>query len=392
MSKRYLGLDYLRALLIVRVVAFHSVLAYADFGSLSQVIAPVADSRRWGGFELFIRLSDIFGMPLIFFISGLFVWPSLARKGALGFALGRGVRLGIPFVLAVIFLMPLAFYPAYRAHGLDLDLVSYWQKLFTDRVWSAGPLWFIWLLLVFDLLAAGLYRVAPGAGAILGRLTAGAARRPLRYFLAFIACAAVAYIPLLVGFGPWRWVALGPFGLQPSRVLHYALYFFTGVGIGAHGIGRGPLGEASLLVGHWFRWVLAALALHAFFAVWLFPLVGAFAALSPWLAAIVYGLVFVSTCAATGFALLAVCQRFLTRRIVAGDSLAANSYGIYVMHYFFVLWVQYLLLDWALPAVVKAGLVFASALASSWLCAALFRRVPLRHERRSQAARSVPDT
>ena len=379
MSQRYLGLDYLRALLIARLVAFHSALGYADFGRpLPPSVVPISDPVTWSGFELFTRLNEIFSMSLMFFISGLFVWPGLARRGALGYALARGRRLGIPFVLAVVFLMPLALYPAYRALGLDLGLLAYLQALVAGRGWSAGPLWFIWLLLAFDLCAAAIYRMAPTAFEALGRIAARAAPGPLRLYWGFVACAAIAYLPMVVGFGPWAWVSLGPFGLQPSRLLHYALYFFAGVGVGAYGLGRGPLGESSVLVRHWARWALLAAALHLFFATAVYPIVGRLVAVSPFLGLVVYGLAFVTACAATTFALLGLFQRFLTRRIGAADSLAANSYGIYLVHYFFVLWGQYLLLGSSLPPQIKAATVFAGALALSWLGTALVRRIFVR--------------
>jgi peptidoglycan/LPS O-acetylase OafA/YrhL len=390
MTKRDLGLGYLRAFLVVQVVAFHSVLAYVDLGPVARAIAPIGDTRQWPGFLIFSWSSDVFFMSLMFFISGLFVWPNLKRKGAWGFARTRALRLGLPFVLGVVLLMPPTYYPVFRAAGMKLDFFAYWGELISHQIWMAGPLWFLWLLLVFDLLAVGLYRAAPIAGATLGRWTAAAARHPLRFILAFLACAAIAYTPLDELFGR-RWVSFGPFALAPNRSLHYALYFSVGVGVGAGGLDRGLLGCDSLLVRRWPRWALTAVILQGLYSVLPYPLTGASTALPPFLAAIISGLVFVSTCAATGFALLAVFRRFVTRPVAALDSLAANSYGIYVVHYFFVVWAQYLLLDWALPAVLKASLVFSSALASSWLCAVLFRRVPLLYERRLQPARGVPD-
>jgi surface polysaccharide O-acyltransferase-like enzyme len=197
---------------------------------------------------------------------------------------------------------------------------------------------------------------------------------------------------MLIVFGPFAWLTLGPFGIQPSRLLHYAFYFFVGVGVGAYGLGRGPLAEASLLVRHWGRWAIAAALLHLFFATALYPLVGALAAASPFLGLLLYGLAFVVTSAATSIALLAVFQRFLTRRNGAGDSLAANSYGIYIVHYVVVLWAQYLLLEAPLPAVIKGLTVFAIALALSWSCSGLARRRPFLFERGSPGARSVPET
>ena len=59
-------------------------------------------------------------------------------------------------------------------------------------------------------------------------------------------------------------------------------------------------------------------------------------------------------------------MRFATRRRRGLDSLSANAYGMYLVHYPFVVWMQYALLDVPLPAIVKAALVFAVAVALSW--------------------------
>lgn len=48
------------------------------------------------------------------------------------------------------------------------------------------------------------------------------------------------------------------------------------------------------------------------------------------------------------------------------DSLSANAYGIYLVHYVIVVWLQYALLDVALPAVAKGVIVLGLALPASW--------------------------
>jgi surface polysaccharide O-acyltransferase-like enzyme len=48
------------------------------------------------------------------------------------------------------------------------------------------------------------------------------------------------------------------------------------------------------------------------------------------------------------------------------DSLSQNAYGIYLVHYVFVVWLQYALLDASLDAFGKVAIVFVAALALSW--------------------------
>ena len=49
----------------------------------------------------------------MFFISVLFVWKSLVKKGPIHFLKDRGLRLGIPFVISLTLIMPLAHYPTF---------------------------------------------------------------------------------------------------------------------------------------------------------------------------------------------------------------------------------------------------------------------------------------
>ena len=50
---------------------------------------------------------------------------------------------------------------------------------------------------------------------------------------------------------------------------------------------------------------------------------------------------------------------------------------MYLVHYVFVVWLQYALLNVALFAVVKAAIVFAVTLTLSWGTIVAMRRVPL---------------
>jgi surface polysaccharide O-acyltransferase-like enzyme len=66
------------------------------------------------------------------------------------------------------------------------------------------------------------------------------------------------------------------------------------------------------------------------------------------------------------FALAAVFLRFAVTRSPLLQSLSKNAYGIYLVHYLFVVWLQYLLLGTALPSFAKGILVFTAALGLSW--------------------------
>ena len=65
-----------------------------------------------------------------------------------------------------------------------------------------------------------------------------------------------------------------------------------------------------------------------------------------------------------------------TRRPVI-DSLSENAYGIYLVHYLFITWLEYILLAVALFAIAKAAIVFTGTLILSWATCIAMCRVPI---------------
>ncbi len=233
MTKSSLALSNLRGFAIVMVVAFHSCIAYLssqpdaalpfDVPPYGWRANPIVDSARWLGFDLFCAFTYLYLMQLMFFLSGLFVWPSLSQKGARKFLYDRVLRLGVPFVMGLYLLMPVAFYPVYRVTAVDPSWSAFWSHWMALPFWPSGPMWFLWLLLAFNVAAAALYWLAPRAGESLGRLAAKAGSRPGRFFIALASVSALAYLPLAAVFEPWQWVQFGPFAFQPSLAPQGAL-------------------------------------------------------------------------------------------------------------------------------------------------------------------------
>jgi hypothetical protein len=321
---------------------------------------------------MFASFNDIFFMSLMFLLSGLFVWPSLKRKGSGHFLLDRMLRLGLPFLLAAAIIAPLAYYPAYLQTGAPSSVAGFWQQWRTLGNWPAGPAWFIWLLLAFDCVAAILYFAAPKWGERLASLSRNAWQSPATFFWTLVAISAVAYLPMEFAFNAFSWASFGPFTFQTSRLLHYAVYFATGVGIGAYGLERGLLAPDGSLAERWFRWLFAALLTFAgAMAVIIIAIV---TRTRVW--EVLGDLGFIVSCAATCFAFLAIFVRFARARRPLLDGLTANAYGIYLVHYAFVSWLQYALLPVAFPALAKAGIVFLTAVVLSWGSTAVLRRIP----------------
>ncbi len=376
LSPRLVALDHLRGFVVALVVLHHAVLAYCRFGHVDRrhyllSTAPVVDARRWGGFDVLVTLNDAFFMPLLFLLSGLFVWRGLRSRGAWGYLGGRAVRLGLPFAVAVLTVVPLAYYPSWLQAGGAPGFARFWAAMVTAGPWPSGPPWFLGVLLLFDAAAAlafaALRHRPPGRP---GR----AAATPSHALGWFLLGLAVAYLPLLFVFGPSRWIGLGPLAVQGSRIGLYGASFAAGVLLGATGLEEGAAPLRAALARRWPHWVLVAAVAGA-------VLVGTRAAgvrhgpaLPGWAWLGAYGLALVVFCAAACCALPAVFLRFAGRRGRAWDGLAASGLGIYLLHYPVVTWVQFGLLHVPLGAVGKAGVTVAAALLLSWALAALLRR------------------
>ncbi len=400
-SRTSLALDNLRGYVVVMVVAFHSVMPY--MGSAPPAVPPfdlppygwrahpIVDPARWWGFDLFGAFQFLHLMQLMFFLSGLFVWPSLVRKGAGVFLRDRVLRLGVPFGIGVFALVPLAYFPVYRLAAADPGWPAFWAHYRALPFWPTGPMWFLWFLLLLNLAAAGIGALAPQAKGAVARLSAHAGRRPERFFAGLVIVSALVYLPLARVFPPWHWISFGPFEIQASLAPQYAVYFCAGVTVGAGGLERGILGADGALARRWAVWLAGALAA---FALWitgaaLIATARASAASAAGLAREAGVVLFAATAC---FAAIAAFLRFATVPRPILRSLADNAFGIYVFHYVFVIWTQYALLRLALPAVAKGALVLGVALASSWAVSAGVGRLAfgarlLRGERRTVAAR-----
>src|ERR1700738_4454412 len=225
-TARIAAFDRARTFIILLVLLHHSVVNYTYFGS--------GDKMRWLGFDLVVLFNDSFFMAFMFFISGLFVRDSLTRKGPAIFLRDRAWRLGVPYLVSVFVLMPIAYYPTFLRYHLpgttDFSFLHYWWRTITVGPWPSGPAWFLWVLLAFDAIAAAVWSVAPQLIGALGQLIVAARNRPMTAFVVFLTVSVATYLPMHLAFGDISWLEPGQFPLpiQTSRTLLYAAYFFFG--------------------------------------------------------------------------------------------------------------------------------------------------------------------
>ena len=203
----------MRAFVVAGLVVFHSAMVFAAGTSWF-----VNDPRPSIGFTVFLLWGSLWGMPLLFLVSGMGVRYAMRRRTARAFAAERLARLGIPFLTGLVLLVPPMFYLEHLAQpGFHQPYGRFWlaflnvpaiaRGLLPRGSWASGGagfdpahLWFLYVLLVFSLALLPLFGYLRGqrGSRLTGRVAEQAARRPL----AMLAAAAVPLIVTEAVFGP----------------------------------------------------------------------------------------------------------------------------------------------------------------------------------------------
>jgi hypothetical protein len=199
-----------------------------------------------------------------------------------------------------------------------------------------------------------MWITAPHAVASLGQHVASLARRPLVPFAAFLAFSILIYLPLHLQFGDSSWLTAGhyPLVIQTSRILLYAGYFLAGVAVGAAGLDRGFLAQDGEAAKRSSLWLALALVFYGtIIALVYVHHSGLIELRTPplwWQTA--YGLAFALFCAAMTFTLPTIFLRFARSQVGLLDAMRPSAYGIYLLHFIPLIWLQYVIAEPPLPA------------------------------------------
>jgi glucan biosynthesis protein C len=374
------SIDYLRTTLTLMVLAHHSSLAYTTFAyfdrrDISRSTAPVVDITRWAFFDYAENFNDVFFMSLMFFLSGLFVYPALRHHGALRFIRDRFLRLGLPFAFAVAFLMPIAYYASWQLTGMDVGFPDFYKRL-AESGFATGPPWFIWVLLLFDIVLALLLLPFHRYTSVAGRAMQYLHRRPVMTMGGTLLLGSIVYIPLMFryGFGTWTNFITSPLSFQVCRFGLYAFWFVFGFLVGVPGYAKGLLSRDGPLACYWPLWVLGCIV--AYNALWFIPQWPLVHQLSGSSQKTLEALLWVTSCVASCFGFLAFFRGVDLPQRAWMNSLSRSAYVMYLVHYVFITWTQRIMLDQPFHASVKFLFVFLSTTLLSWTTAQIMLRVP----------------
>jgi hypothetical protein len=196
-------LDHLKLLLVAVIIAGHGAVAYGSLESAwpyqdvqEAQLTELADTAL----AIVVVAAALFAMGLFFLISGLVTPGSVSRKGPRAFARDRLIRLGVPLAAWTLVIWPGAIWAAHLAAGETHSF--WWQFTHSDPTLDTGPLWFVWVLLVYSLAYAGWRQWRPPrtTGRDHGTASSHTATLTGRTIVGLAAAVSVATVLVRLGF------------------------------------------------------------------------------------------------------------------------------------------------------------------------------------------------
>ncbi len=396
-QQRYLFIDYLRGFIFALMAVDHALHAYAQNWGQFWFIADHDRSEIWDAFYLFDQ-SII--MPILFFITGLWVIPSLKRHGFQKYLSRRLVKLAIPFVVCIPLIVPLLTYPRYiLTIDPTIGYFEYWFNVFlSGKKLQAGPLWVMYGMFLYSMLLVGLNTI-PNFMVKWSNFIRRLVDKPIFGFSFILLLSAfILGISDLTWGAPW-WIGWGVFYLQGARFLLYFLYFMLGAGVSYSGLledrffwkrltDRLPLWAGSMIaaalayVGYALFFIqdgaysdTIRYAFHDFFTLggsW--STITHFFDQQGWelildhaprilIRTTLHGIL----CLFQVLTLLALFYRYFNKQHAIWDSLAKSCYGIFLTHEAMVIWLQYIFIGIELPQSLKIIIISCLGLGGAWL-------------------------
>ncbi|MDR1325018.1 MAG: acyltransferase family protein [Treponema sp.] len=177
-SNRIAFLDNIRSLLIILVLIFHSGASYGT----GVEFWPFHENNPNGIIDFFMFIGDVFFMAIMFFVAGYFALPDFLKKGLCGFIKGKLTRLGLPWLIITVTVLPAIDYMHYVFNHIKqslpiINFIEYWllsmKKIgefyvgwmdmstyfyMTDNFYQRY-VWFLSLLLLFFVIFGLLYKL-----------------------------------------------------------------------------------------------------------------------------------------------------------------------------------------------------------------------------------------
>lgn len=362
-------LDNLRTFLIFLVVFVHAGVVYESSGIMAPywIVDDPATSDLPGLLNLIL---DLLVMPTIFFISGYFTPSSLDKQGSWRFLKAKVRRLMVPWVIAVLTLMPLYHVIFLYSRGLPQ---SGWATYFhfSNGVISMSWLWFLPVLFLFDV----LYLLLRKLNLPVGRIRIG-------WAVAAVFALSLAYCEVLSELNWIGWTKTPLIDFQNERLLPYFLLFLLGSLCYRRQVFDTARSSKKLYVAvNATIWIpiniYVIVLLNFFLRPGNYIISGRIDGFMLWTSSILsmLGLLY---CAVTTF------KRYFNRQRRLGRTLSRLSYGVYIIHIPVLGPIALALLHLDIPALLKYPILILTTYVGSNLLALAYTSIRTRMILREQ--------
>jgi surface polysaccharide O-acyltransferase-like enzyme len=372
-------MDHLRAALVILVVLHHLALVYGGIPPFYYFEPPFNDPLAGLMALVFVLFNQAWFMGALFLLAGYFTPGSFDRKGPGSFLKDRLLRLGIPLIIFIFVLSPIASigYFLMPASLTGITGPPTWQEY--PNLIGIGPMWFVAMLLIFSFgyavwrtltknrtsssmsepslpsyLHIGIFILALALVSYLIRIIVPLGQ-PVSLFVNFLSFPTIAYLPQYLSFFVLGTVASRHDWFQTLPNSMGVVGFVTAV---VAGVALFPIAFISLLVSienasqqlppfGYGTWQSAVYALwDSIFAV--------------------------GMC----LGLIPLFRRFFNERGRFGRFLSQHSYAVYIIHIPIVVFLAFALRGIELVPLLKFGMAAVIVVPTCFAVAYILRRIP----------------
>ncbi len=351
-------LDNLRSFMIFLVILCHAGGVYESSGvwGFFWIVDDPATNNLSGLVNVIL---DIFMMPTIFFVSGFFAPLSMGNKQGWAFLKSKFKRLVIPWIVAVLTLIPL--YQVIFLYSRNLPQER-WTTYFhwSNGIWGQNWLWFLPVLFLFNM----LYLLACKAKIRIPNISLKGAVLAT-FLIGFV------YSVGMDVFGLRGWTKIGLLDFQNERLLIYFLAFLLGAFCFRRKVfDAKPKGK---LLYHLVNSIVS-IPVTAYVVLLLYPWFrpGSFI-ISETVHRLILWFSFQLSLLCLMYAMIETFRRYLNKQGRFGDELNRNSYSVYIIHVIVTGGFALLMLNTALPSLLKYLALTVSTYAASNLIVYLYR-------------------
>ncbi len=353
-------MDNLRTIIILLVVLYHVGGVYEAAGLWGWFwIVDDPATISWVGIVGIIF--DIMVMPTIFFISGYLTPVSLKKTTGWGFLKGKLKRLMVPWLMAVLTLIPL--YKVIFLYSRNLPQ-EHWSTYFhITNPNSQNWLWFLPVLFLFNM----LYLLFTKANIRIPNISLKGAVLGI-FVIGFVYSFSIGG---MLGFRSWTLTPLIDF--ENERLLLYFMAFLLGSLCFRQTVfAEKPQSKTLYTVVNSVAWI--PVTTHIFARLIPFFVPEGFL-ISPLVDRLIWWLSFYLSLLCLLYLMIETFRRYLDKTNRIWSELNKNSYGVYIIHVIVIGVFGTLLLNLNLPALVKYPLLIVLTYGASNLVVSLYRRV-----------------